>query len=147
MSCSSASHSVPRCRSSAASPLPIVKPQVSPGSKSFNLKPLPFVMRNGSTYFSMRLRISFLAMVQTPFRGAQSSVSSAASAKSRTVCQCLLLTQSGHERLGIAAAQTVLLNPIPPNTNPCCNRVLFGVVRERGALREQNDEGRHDGTQ
>ena len=34
-------------RSSAASPLSSLRPQVSPGSKSFSRKPLPLVMRNG----------------------------------------------------------------------------------------------------
>src|SRR5262245_4392161 len=68
MSCSSASHSVPRVRSSAASPLPSCRPQVSAGSTLFRRKPFPLVMRNGSTYFWMRSRISCLATAQSPFR-------------------------------------------------------------------------------
>ena len=67
MSCSSASHWVPRASSSAASPLPSWRPQVSPGSKPFRRKPLPFLMRNGSTYFWMRSRISRLATAQLRF--------------------------------------------------------------------------------
>src|SRR5215470_4733037 len=63
-----ASQSVPRWRISAASPLSSLRPSVSPGSKSLSLKPLPLVMRNGWTYFWMRSRISFLAMVQFSFR-------------------------------------------------------------------------------
>src|SRR4029077_8036629 len=62
MSCSSASHAVPRCRSSAASPLSICRPRVSPGSKSLSRKPLPLVMRYGATYFPMRSRTSCLGM-------------------------------------------------------------------------------------
>src|SRR5215469_8457189 len=68
MSCSSASHSVPRVRSSAASPLPSCRPQVSPGSMLSRRKRLPLVMRKGSTYFWMRSRISRLAMVSIPSR-------------------------------------------------------------------------------
>src|SRR6516225_1885980 len=60
------------------------------GIEVLQFEAFAFVMRNGSIYFSMRSRISFLAMAQTPFRGAQFSVSSAATAKSRTVCQSCL---------------------------------------------------------
>ena len=45
-----------------ASPLPSLRPRVSAGSKSASRKSLPLVIRNGSIYFSMRLRISRLAM-------------------------------------------------------------------------------------
>ena len=50
------------CRSSAASPLSIFRPRVSPGSMSFSRKRLPLVTRNGSMTFSMRSRISFRGM-------------------------------------------------------------------------------------
>src|SRR5262249_32473269 len=69
MSCSSASHTTPRCSRSVASPLSNLKPRVSPGSSSVSLKSLPFVMRNGWTYFSMRSMISFLGIAQDPFFG------------------------------------------------------------------------------
>src|SRR5258706_16377947 len=75
MSCSSASHSVPRWRRSAASPLSSSRPQVLSGSKFFSLNFLPLVMRNGSTYFWIRFRISFLDIAQPPFVAAQFSVS------------------------------------------------------------------------
>src|SRR5215472_3544690 len=42
--------------------------------------------------------------------------------------RCLLLTQSGQRWLRIAAVQLDPLNPISSIANPCCNRVLFGVV-------------------
>src|SRR5215469_18709906 len=66
MSCSSASQSVPRRRSSAASPFSSFRPQVSPGSIFFNSKSLPLAMRNGWVYFWMRSRISCRGMVQLP---------------------------------------------------------------------------------
>jgi len=45
------------------------------------------------------------------------------------VLQCPLLTQSGHERLRIAAVQNWALSPIPPVANPCCNCIVMrGVV-------------------
>src|SRR5262245_40747694 len=62
MSCSSASQRVPRSRSSAAAPLSILSPRVSPGSKSFSRKPLPFVTTNGATNVRVCSRISFLGM-------------------------------------------------------------------------------------
>src|SRR4029077_13883884 len=58
MSCSIASHSEPRSRSSAASCLSILSPRVSPGSKSLRRKSLPFVTRNGSVYVRMASRTS-----------------------------------------------------------------------------------------
>src|SRR4029450_8175191 len=73
MSCSPASHAVPRWRRSAASPLSNFRPQVSPGSKSLSRKPLPLVMRNGWTYFCIPSRISFLGMPQPPVVQAQST--------------------------------------------------------------------------
>src|SRR5262249_14809193 len=78
MSCSSASHWVPRCSNSAASPLSSFRPQVSAGSKSLSRKSLPLLMRYGCTYFSIRSRISCLAMAQPPCAEGQSSASHAA---------------------------------------------------------------------
>src|SRR5262245_19093440 len=66
ISCSSASHWVPRRRRSAASPLFIFSPRVSPGSTPFSRKPLPLVTRNGSTNFRTRSRISLRGMVKCP---------------------------------------------------------------------------------
>src|SRR5262249_8318958 len=74
MLCSSASHSVPRWRSSDASPLLSFRPQVLPGSKSAKRKPLPFVIRNGVMYFSIRSRISRLAMAWSSLVRAASEI-------------------------------------------------------------------------
>ena len=46
------------------------------GVEVLESEPLPFLIRNGWTYFSMRSRISFLAIAQTPFAEPKSSVRS-----------------------------------------------------------------------
>ena len=54
--------------------------------------------------------------------------------------QCPLLTQSGHERLSIAAVQTDPY-PISPFTNPCCN-CSRKSAQTREAQAQQSDRPR-----
>src|SRR4029077_18657140 len=74
MLCSCESHLMPCVSRSDAFPLSNVKPQVSPGLKSFRRKPLPSVIQNGWTYFWMRSSISCLAMAQRPLFGGRSLI-------------------------------------------------------------------------
>src|SRR6476620_2644102 len=74
MSCSSASHSVPRCRSSAASPLSSVRPQVSPGSKSFSRNPLALADPERMDVFLNAIEDLFSRHCANSFRGAKSGI-------------------------------------------------------------------------
>ena len=84
---------------------------MSPGSKFFRRKPLPLVMRNGSTYFWIRSRISRLAMAQLPFVKAQSNsnvASPRAPVAAYRACRCPPL--AGDEQFcGIQASMSVAL--------------------------------------
>jgi len=82
MSCSIASHSEPRWRSSAASSLSILSPSVSPGSKSFRRKSLPFETLNGSVYFRIASIMAWRAIALSPERSLNCHV-----ANVRTQCQ------------------------------------------------------------